>query len=169
MIYGYKCFNKGLINRYGKQFEVGKTYHCEKDIIFGNNGHAFHMCKNLEDTLRYFDAMDNEVDICLIKGFGKHAEYEDTQNDYYDMYAFEYITIVKKLTRKEIIDYGLSLYEYRAERFVSQFRLTKEEIALFKTKFAKSIHVLNSIAYYQEGDKDVYKRYYEKYTKKRTL
>lgn len=27
MVGGYKCFDKGLINRYGKKFEIGKIYH----------------------------------------------------------------------------------------------------------------------------------------------
>ena len=48
MIKGYKCFNKGLINRYGKKFEVGKIYHQDGDIKFGINGNGFHMCSNLE-------------------------------------------------------------------------------------------------------------------------
>lgn len=27
MVEGYKCFDKGLINRYGEKFEIGKIYH----------------------------------------------------------------------------------------------------------------------------------------------
>ena len=45
---GFKCFNKGLINRYGMQFELNKVYHCDGEIIFGNHGNGFHMCKYLE-------------------------------------------------------------------------------------------------------------------------
>ncbi len=58
---GYKCFNSDLTNRYGSKFEVGKTYHAKGDIKFGNNGNGFHMCKNMEDTLRYFDAFNDNV------------------------------------------------------------------------------------------------------------
>ncbi len=81
MFIGYKCFNKGLINRYGTKFCIEKTYHCDKQIKFGNNGHGFHVCKRLEDTLRYFDAMNKEVDICIVECYGKYDKQED---DYYD-------------------------------------------------------------------------------------
>ena len=61
MIEGYKCFSEGLVNRYGVKFEIGKIYHTENEVKYQYNG--FHMCANLEDTLRYFDAMDDTVDI----------------------------------------------------------------------------------------------------------
>ena len=44
-IIGYKAFDKGLINRYGTKFEVGKIYIAEGAIKFGNQGNGFHLCK----------------------------------------------------------------------------------------------------------------------------
>ena len=157
MFNGYKCFNKGLINRYGDKFEIGKLYHNENVIKFGNDGNGFHVCKRLEDTLRYFDAMNDEIDIAKVICHGTYDDYED---DYYG-----YMLIEKVLTRDEIIDYGLNLYENRAKRFISLFRLTPEEIQLFKEKYYRNIDLLNAIAYYQENDTDVYNNYYRK-TKK---
>ena len=159
MFNGYKCFDKGLINRYGIKYEVGKLYHCDGQITFGNNGNGFHVCKRLEDTLRYFDAMNKEIDIAKVKCYGKYEEYEDDYNGYYDMYAYEYMEIEKVLTREEIINYGLKLYEFRAKRFISLYKLTPEEINLFKEKYQNNIDILNTIAYYQEGDKEVYNHY----------
>ena len=159
---GYKCFDKGLVNRYGMIFEVGKIYHCDKEIKFGNDGHGFHMCKNLEDTLRYFDAVDQEVDICKVKGFGEITEYEDDYNGFYDMYACEYMHIEKKLTREEIIAYGLRLYEPRINRFISLIRLSEEEKALFKEKFKNNTTTLNYISYYQDHDLLTFSRKKEK-------
>ena len=78
MIIGYKCFNKGLTNRYGYKFEVGKEYIRTGEIKFGNNGNGFHFCKNIEDTFRYFNAMEEEVEICLVIGHGTYEKYEDT-------------------------------------------------------------------------------------------
>ena len=164
MFNGYKCFDKGLINRYGTKFEVGKLYHTDNEIKFGNDGNGFHVCKRLEDTLRYFDAMNGEVDIAKVKCYGNYQKYEDEYNDYYDMYAFEYMIIDKVLTREEIINYGIHLYEMQVKRFISGFRLTKEEIIMFKEQFKKNQNILNTIAYYQEGDKEVFNR---QYTKKR--
>ena len=77
MFYGYKCFDKELINRYGTIFEVGKLYHSDNEIKFGNDGNGFHVCKRLEDTLRYFDAMNGEVDIAKVKCYGNYQKYED--------------------------------------------------------------------------------------------
>lgn len=157
-IKGYKCFNKGLVNRYGVKFEIGKTYHAVGQIKYGNDGKGFHMCKNLEDTLRFFDAINGEIDICKVTGFGKLHKNDDNYNDFYDMYACEYLTIDELLTREEIIEYGLKLNEISVKRFISLIHLTDEEIALFKEKYQKNETVLNYIAYYQEGDKEVFNR-----------
>ena len=81
---GYKCFNEDLTNRYGAEFKVGKTYHVSGNIKFGNDGNGFHMCKNMEDTLRYFDAFNGNVRICLVYGFGKSNKYNDEYNGFYD-------------------------------------------------------------------------------------
>lgn len=157
-VIGYKCFNKGLTNRYGYQFEVGKTYHCDKEIQFGNDGHGFHMCKRLEDTFRYFDTTNGEIDICAVTGFGTIHKIDDEYNGYYDMYSCEYLKIKKLLTRGEIIAYGLKLSPFRAERFIQTLSMTPEEVNLFKEKFKNNKELLDYIAYYQEQDKEVFNR-----------
>ncbi len=158
MIKGYKCFNKDFTNRYGSTFEVGKTYHCNGEIKFGNNGNGFHMCKRLEDTLRYFDAVDDEVIICEVTGHGKYAEGKDDYYEYYDMYSCEYITIDKRLSRDEIRDYGLNLSYHRAKRFVSSYHLNPSELQMFKNKFQDDIDVYKAILYYQEGQTNIYNK-----------
>ena len=76
-IIGYKCFNKGLLNRYGKKFSVGKIYVTDGMLKFGTRGNGFHICKNIEDTFRYFNSLKNDVDVCLVKGSGDFIEYSD--------------------------------------------------------------------------------------------
>ena len=154
---GYKCFNEDLTNRYGTEFKVGKTYHVSGNIKFGNDGNGFHMCKNMEDTLRYFDAFNGNVRICLVYGFGKSNKYNDEYNGFYDMYSYEYLTILKELTHQEIINYALNLYEERVKRFISLYKLSKDEIELFKNKFYDNDNILKCIKYYQENMEDVYK------------
>jgi len=156
-IIGYKCFNKDLTNRYKKQLEVGKIYTANGDVTFGNDGHGYHFCKNLEDTLRYFDGMNEEISICLVKGTGDIVEYEDDYNGYYDIYSSENIEILKELSREEIILYGLNLNEIRVCRFIQGFKLSNDEIELFKEKFAKNTCVLKLIEYYQLKNFDVFK------------
>ena len=159
MFKGYKCFDKGVINRYGTRFEIGKIYHCDNTIKFGNNGHGFHVCKRLEDTLRYFDAMNEEIDMAKVTCYGNYQEYEDDYNEYYDMYAFEYMIIDEIMSREAIITYGLKLSEIRVKRFISQIKLTTEEIMLFKEKFKYNDNVLKTISYYQEGNEEAYNTY----------
>ena len=155
---GYKCFKKGLIDNYGHQYEVGKIYHVNGDIKFGDRGNGFHICSNLEDTLRYFDAMNEEIDITKVIGYGNVIKRDDEYNGFYDMYSCEYMAITKVLKRDEIITYALNLNKENVKRFISLFRLTKEEILLFKAKFSKDEDVLDHISYYQEKDLNVFRR-----------
>lgn len=162
MISGYKCFNEDMTNRYGKKFEECNIYFANGEIKFGNSGNGFHFCKNLEDTLRYFD-MEKKFQICKVRGFGNIVSCDDEYNGYYEMYASEKIFVEKILSHEEIITYALNLNDIRAERFVSQFPLTKEEIDYFKEKFYNCPNVLEAIQYYQEKDLDTYKRIVFKY------
>ena len=157
---GFKCFNKGLVTRYGDVLEEGKEYTSEHDPRFGKSG--FHFCSHIEDTFRYFDCFNEEVDVCIVEGNGEIEVYDDEYNGYYDMYSCRKLTILQKLTREEVIYIGLNLDERSATRFVSTFGLTKEEVELFKDKFFYSSSVLNAIAYYQENDREVYRRVLDK-------
>ncbi len=154
MIFGYKCFNEELNSYYGDRFEEGKTQHVDGEIKFNQNG--FHMCVNLEDTLRYFNTFENNVLIAYVCGYGKVNKRDDTYYDYYDMYAVEYIKIIHVLSREEIINYGLSLPYMRLLRFISLFRLNSDEIELFKEKFYNDKNIIDTIDYYQNNKKDVY-------------
>ena len=153
-VVGYKAFNKDLTNRYGKKFEVGKIYIAPGIIKFGNNGNGFHLCRNMEDTFRYFDP--ENMTLCEVIGSGEMDEGIDHYYGFYDMYAVERLKVLKELRRLEIIEQGLKLNEVRAERFVSLFPLTREEIILFKEQFRRYSNVLDAIAYHQEENEKIY-------------
>ena len=157
---GYKAFNKGLTNRYGRKFEIGKQYSLDGKISFGNNGNGFHFCKNIEDTLRYFDGVDGEIEIAEVIGSGEIVTNEDEYNGFYDMYSAQRIKINRKIERQEIVNMFLTTItiEPRVVRFIQLFRLTEKEIEMFKLKYAGSIMIMDAIAYYQEGQKDVYEK-----------
>lgn len=159
-IIGYKCFNKDLTNNYGRKFEVGKIYIAPGIIKFGISGNGFHLCRNLEDTLRYYPAKEKDVSVCLVKGSGNYQKHDDEYYGYYDMYSFEKIEILKKLTREEIIKICLNLCEIQVIKFISTFKLTEKEIEKFKEKYKDKIRVLDAIAYYQENDFKVYEKKY---------
>ena len=47
---------------------------------------------------------------------------------------------------------------FREMRFVQGFKLNPNELDLYKLIYESNICVMNAIAYYQEGDKEVYNR-----------
>lgn len=167
-IIGYKAFNKDLTNRYGRQFEVGEEYTTTGKISFGNDGNGFHFCKNIEDTLRYFDGVDGEVEIAEVIASGNMDKKEDEYNGYYDMYSAEKIKIRRIIERKELVKMFLFriTVERRVCRFIQLFKLTEEEIEMFKLRYASSITIMDAIAYYQEGQKDIYEKRSNKTKKK---
>ncbi len=156
MLVGYKSFNKGLINNYGKVFEVGKVYSTTGPIIAGNNGNGFHMCENMEDTFRYF-CEEECFDVCLARGSGlfdyKYDEYYD-----YEKYAFQTIEILRVLTREEIIKYGLNLTNNRFKKYISTTKLNGDEIERFEKKLMETNREfdLQYLDYYQKVKENVF-------------
>ena len=154
MVKGYKCFKKGLINQFGSKFEIGKVYKDDKEIRFQHGG--FHMCTYLEDTLRYFDAFNEEIEIAEVIGYGKVDKYDDEYNEFFDMYSVENIIICHVLTHEEIINYAYNLPPMRLKRFLSLYRLNKNELELFRKKFYKDYLIMKVLDYYQDEDSNVY-------------
>ena len=159
-IIGFKAFNKGLINKYSNKYELNRLYKMDGKIKYGINGNGFHMCLNLEDTLRFFDTFNEEVDVCLVLGFGKYDLYNDEYYGYYDMYSFQKIYIIKKLNREEIINYMKKQSIERIVRFVSLYKMSEEEYNSFRNMDEK---IDKYIDYYQCGKKDVFQL--KKYSK----
>lgn len=158
MIKGYKAFDENLQNRYKNQFEIGKIYHCFGDAVYGNNGNGYHFCLKLEDTLRYVDAINGEVKIVAVLGYGNIVKYDDEYNEYYDMYAATSIELLHELSREDIIDYVKNISPYRVKRFIQGYKLTEEEIKFFKNKYYNDSEIIDAIAYYQENNYEVYKK-----------
>ena len=158
-IKGYKAFDNGLINRYGRKFEIDETYTTTGDISFGNNGKGYHFCKNIEDTLRYFDAKTKDIVIAEVTGSEEIVTFNDEYNGYYDMYSARTIKIDRIIDREELIEMFLTKItsELRVMRFIQLYKLTSLEIERFKTRYHKSINILNTISYYQESKLDTYK------------
>lgn len=156
MIEAYKCFNDGLINQYGEKFEVGVVYHIDNKIRFHENG--FHMCTNLEDTLRYFDSFNNEVNIAKVEGFGNFDKYSDEYNEFFDMYATEYMKIIHVLTRDEIINYTKNISEMQLKRFLSLYKLNELELKYFKDKYQNNDMIMKTIYYHQTKVEKLIKR-----------
>ncbi|MBQ6282184.1 MAG: hypothetical protein IJK66_01445 [Bacilli bacterium] len=166
-LFGYKCFNANGKNRYGIDIREGIIYSTDKDVRYGNDGHGYHFCTNMEDTFRFFKSdksnLCEDIFICEVRAFGEIREREqdrvvEVDDGYYGLYAAQNLEILKILTREEIIEYGLNLSPDRTVRFVSGLKLSDEEIERFREKYKASYIVNDAIDYYQLNDKDVYNR-----------
>lgn len=156
-IRGFKAFNKDLTNRYGQEFLEGERYLLEGPISFGLHSNGFHFCERLEDTLRYFDAMNEEICIAEVIGRGEIASYYDDYYGYYDMYAVSDLEIVRFLSRDEIVGSYLNCDNgNRVRRFVSGFKLTEDEIHSMQEAHKNNAEVLKALDYYQRGFRDTY-------------
>ena len=161
-IRGYKAFNNDMTNRYGKIFHEGETYLVDEKPKFGIDGVGYHFCKRLEDTLRYFPAMEEEIKLAQVTGLGDFVTSEDDYWGYYDMYSTNILRIDKILNHEEIIDMYLKLRNpFRINRFLRGFKLTEEEVELFRLAYSDDFTIQNTISYYQEGKLDTYKKAYQ--------
>lgn len=157
-IEGYKVFDKGLINSYGVKFEEKQSYQVDtslRSIKYGNQGYGFHFVKRLEDGLRYFDGLNQEIDIAKVIALGEVKEFYDDYYGYYDLYVTDCLYIDHILSRNEIMDYIIKQPFPRIERFIQRYRLTEEEIDIIIEKNA-ILRISQAIDYYQYGNKDAY-------------
>ena len=156
-VVGFKAFNYDMSNNNGIIFEEKKVYEVDGKIKYGNGGNGFHFCKNLEDTLRYYNGMSKLIKIASVKGIGKIKESYDDYYGYYDLYVTNKLYVERIYTREEIINYILNKDPFYIERFLMGFKLTKEELEYFKMIFSDYSRIINTISYYQEGKINVYK------------
>ena len=112
----------------------------------------------LEDAFRNY----NDSSIYLVEGKGEGRHVPDLVDEFLERYDFEEIKILKKMTREEIVEYGLRLDGKRLERFLSYFKLTDEEKDLFVNNFDKNSDEMYAIRYYALGQKNAFKERHEK-------
>lgn len=155
MIKGFKCFYSGLINAFGQQLQLDRKYIYDGKVKFKSSG--YHLCTNLEDTLRYFDGVNKGINICEVVGFPEYIKFDDEYYGYYDMYACQGILLTKVLTRDEIIAKADKMHSLAFKRFAAGYKLTDNELDYFKNKYRKDLDVLHHLIYYYE-DKDIYKK-----------
>ncbi len=159
VIKGFKAFNKGLISNYNIDFKENTWFHTIGEVVYRKNG--FHFCENMEDTLKYYPALHNDIDIARILGAGTIVKrsVEGYSYDDFDICIASDIKILDVMTREEIIE-EMNSHQYnieRMKRFISLYKLTDEEIEFLRQGFEAEI--LNRyVEYYQYGDKNAFER-----------
>ena len=83
--------------------------------------------------------------------------YGDDYNEYYDMHAASKITILRELSRSEIINTVIDQNINFIKRFISGFKLSEDEINKISDEFKEEI-IKDYIDYYQHDDKEVFTR-----------
>ena len=151
---GYKAFNNGLLNKFGEKFEVGKKYIVEEKY----KNYKYHFCKNIEDVFIYYRGDD--IEVCEVIGSGDIINYHNDYYGVYDVYASSKIEIVRKVSREELINIMLDMECDRAIRFVSLYKLSKDEIKIFEDRYVKYDKIIDAINYYQKKDRKVYRKKY---------
>lgn len=151
---GYKVFigtKEQFTNNYNQICQEGNILEIDGELQLKKNG--YHFAKRLEDTLRYGNALNEEVVVCEVTSLGDIIEFEDEYYGYYDLYVSSKLRIDKVLSRKDIIEYINKVNIERLKRFVQTFRLTYDEAIYFK---GKDKELDKYIDYYQFGNKDAF-------------
>ena len=151
---GFKVLNKGLINRYGFQYELNKKYILDGELKWSENG--FHFCKYPEDTLRYIDAFNNDFSLTEVEGTGDIVEYDDDYNGYYDMYASSEMTIIRVVPNFVFFQMVVnSRNDARVKRLIQTMRLNEEQCAIINILYPE---LKQYIDYYQHNDQEAFSR-----------
>jgi hypothetical protein len=90
---GYKVFNPDLTCR-GFQYEIGKTYYHEGEVIPCRSG--FHFCEKADDCFRYY-VFDSSNIVCEVEASGEVIEHGSK-------HVTNTLTIVKQLSWYEVLD-----------------------------------------------------------------
>ncbi len=151
---GFKVLNKGLINRYGFQYELNKKYVLDGELKWSENG--FHFCTYPEDTLRYIDGFNSEFTMTEVEGSGEIQAYDDDYYGYYDMYASSEMTILGIIPRVKFFQMVVcSRNENRVKRLIQTMKLNDEECTIIRLLYPD---LQPYIDYYQHNETDAFTR-----------
>ena len=156
---GYKVLDKGLINQYGTKYEIGKIYYLDGELKYKKNG--FHFCERPEDTLKFIEYFDSDIDMTEVEGSGEIVTYDDEYYGFYDLHASSIMVINRIIPREEYFDEIInSKNPDRIKRLASLIKLSKleKDIILKLYPSAKS-----TIDYYQSED------YVKRHSKNKSL
>ena len=137
-IIAYKAFFKGLKNNIdGIDYQVGKEYKTTSNLQYMKRG--FHMCEKPEDCFRFLRPTETDVDLTLVKGYGKMYGFDAGYRAYDDTIGYIYITekmrILKVFTREEILDMAVKMPPIRLDTLLYLYPLTKEEAEYLKENY----------------------------------
>lgn len=161
-VIAFKAFFKGLKNNLdGINYEINKEYVTKDPIQYMKGG--FHMCEKPEDCFRFLKPTKAEVELTLVKGYGKMYGFDAGFRAYDDtlgyIYVCEKMKILKVYTREEILDMALQMSPLRLEILLALYPITEKEASIIKSKyeetkiedpFLKKEKIIEKVDYYQK-------------------
>lgn len=137
-VIAFKAFFKGLKNNLdGIDYQIGKEYKTTNDLQYMKRG--FHMCEKPEDCFRFLRPVETEVELALVKGYGKMYGFDAGYRAYDDTIGYIYITekmeILKVFTREEIINMAVDMPPIRLDVFLYLYPITEEEANYLKKHY----------------------------------
>ena len=162
---GYKTFNKDKTNRYGKEFNEGKHYHVDGDILaaFGKEGNGFYFCTHIADTFRFFPN-DEDVKVGVINATGEIDSCVDDYNDY-EIFACSDMQLLRFLSREEVLQLIILDGRYSIEKAIKTYNLTNDEKDIILDNIRGDFQLINEVLWYCYDKKDIYTLNREDYYK----
>ena len=141
---GYKGTDKNMQCKNNFQYELGKAYTCEGDIVECQNG--FHLCANLRDTFYYYDIADNPSNRYFkvkalvrpkdVESYGKVSLFNGALDMRTKLVARQ-IILTEEVSEKELFNVTTDLYDKFIKHFDDFEAFRSQELPLmewFKNK-----------------------------------
>lgn len=152
---GYMALKVDGTDKYGDKFELGKSYHVDGPIRarFGSKSDGFRFCTNVAETFRFIDSED--VKVAVVEATGQFDSSLDEYNDY-EIYACSDLSLIKYLTREEIINLTLLEGRRSIEKLVKTYKVNEEERDILLNHVRGDNQMIGYILYYCFGKEDIY-------------
>lgn len=147
---GYKGTDKNMQCKNNFQYELGKAYTCEGDIVECENG--FHLCANLRDTFYYYDIADNPSNRYFkvkalvrpkdVESYGKVSLFNGALDMRTKLVARQ-IILTEEVSEKELFNATTGLYDQFIKHFDDFEAFRSQELPLmiwFKNKCKNNLH-----------------------------
>ena len=152
---GYMALKVDGTDKYGDKFELGKSYHVDGPIRarFGSKSDGFRFCTNVAETFRFIDSED--VKVAVVEATGQFDSSLDEYNDY-EIYACSDLSLIKYLTREEIINLTLLEGRRSIEKLVKTYKVNEEERDILLNHVRGDNQMIGYVLYYCFGKEDIY-------------
>ncbi len=153
---GYRAFNSDYTNDLGEKFELNETHHIDGKInaTFGKKGNGYYFYTDLADVFRFEDPQ-KEIKVAVVEATGSIDCVKDEYNNYL-RYACSDLTVVKYLSREEILNTVLSEGIHSIDKFIRTYNLTEDERDVVLDHVRGDNDLIGKVLWYCYDKKDIF-------------